>query len=154
MNGRRILFLVSVFLLAAFVAYGKDEDPFEEFAARVAANEDASITIEIRLARFNAGRADGTKTKIGKLICAAVYAGGTQIEVDCSKNPIAERGFAKNATYNHGDSREPRVNILGTLEFRPEERVQHPKIRPVIIPISVEFVLVDPGKASRDNLFP
>lgn len=105
-------------LLLRTTVWGEDF-PINDLAPRAAMQAAfTSISVDIKQARFSAATQDIGKTRLQKLVWASVDAGGTQIPLDWSNSQQAEMVLTENAMPNHGDLREPRLSLIGTLEFR------------------------------------
>lgn len=134
------------------------DDPLTSFAGKIAAFDDAPIVVDIKLARYSAATQEEPKTGQQKLAWAVVEAGGSRIELDWSKSVLAERELTRNATANHGDLREQRLNVRGTLEFRLQkssgrDKGKPPAVAPVIVveTLSIDLIHAHEVERARKN---
>ena len=99
--------------------------------------DDAPLSVDIKQARFSAAISEDVKTGKRKLAFANVDLGEAQIALDWSRSQQAEAVLFQNATSNHGDTREPRLTLRGTLEFRAQHSGDDAATKVVVSPVIV-----------------
>lgn len=122
-------------------------DSWHELSELQAFLDDATVNVDIQGASYS-----HEIVMVGKEQSrpASIVAGGAIYLLDVRHNRAAERELIRTSVLTHGDARVQKVNVQGSLEFRPIVKGRPDSgVRPVIVVKTLKVTLEQPGVHPR-----